>query len=146
VSGLTPRTRAYCANVSDSNLWRYTIGCVILALLRMLHFVRAKNLPYSTNEVKKICTSCHTFAELKLRLYSSQESKLVNVTQPFERLSIDFKGPFPTSFRKKYLLTVIDEFPRFSFAFPDMQSTTVVRCLDQLFSLCGMPGYIRSDN
>ena len=27
-----------------------------------------------------------------------------------------------------------------------MHSATVIRCLDQFFSLCGMPGYTHSDN
>lgn len=36
----------------------------------------------------------------------------------------------------------------FAFAFPcsDMSSSTVIKCLDQIFTLCGMPSYIHSDH
>lgn len=64
-----------------------------------------------------------------------------------ERLSIDFKGPLPTASRNPYMLTVIDEYSRFPFAFPcpNMNTSTVIRCLEQIFSLCGMPQYVHSD-
>jgi len=70
----------------------------------MLHFVWAKNLPYSTDDVKKVCTTRRTCAEFKPRFYAPQEAKLIKATLPFERLSIDFTGPLPTSFRNIYLL------------------------------------------
>jgi len=143
-------TRAFCANVSDSNLLEIHDGLCHPGVTRMLHSVGAKNLPYSMDDVKKVCTTCRAehgrCAELKPRFYAPQEAKLVKATQPIERWGIDFKGPLPTSSRN--ILTVIDEFSRFPFAFacPDMQSTTVISCLDQLFSLCRMPGYKHSDN
>jgi hypothetical protein len=42
------------------------------------------------------------------------------------------------------MLTVIDEFSRFSFVFPceDMRVLTVIKCLSQLFALFGMPSLI----
>ena len=48
----------------------------------MLHFIQAKNLLYSINDVKKIT--------------ESSVSHLIKPTQPFEQLNIDFKGPIPT--------------------------------------------------
>ena len=64
-----------------------------------------------------------------------------------ERLSIDFKGPLPSATRNKYLLTVVDEYSRFPFAIPcpDINSSTVIKSLDIIFALCGMPNYIHSD-
>ena len=64
-----------------------------------------------------------------------------------ERLSIDFKGPLPSSSKNKYILTVVDEFSRFPFAFPcsNMESRTVISCLMQIFHLFGACGYIHSD-
>ena len=64
-----------------------------------------------------------------------------------ERLSIDFKGPLSTTSRNTYILTVVDEYSRFPFAFPvpNMHSSTVIKCLDHIFTLCGMPSYIHSD-
>ena len=64
-----------------------------------------------------------------------------------ERLSIDFRGPLPTTSRNAYTLTVVDEYSRFPFAFPcpNMHSSTVIKCLDLIFTLCGMLSYIHSD-
>jgi hypothetical protein len=46
-----------------------------------------------------------------------------------------------------YILTVIDEYSRFPFAFPcrDMSADTVIRCLESLFALCGTPESLHSD-
>lgn len=64
-----------------------------------------------------------------------------------ERLSIGFKGPLPSSSRFKYILTVIDEFSRYPFAYPcsDMNSATVISHLNNLFSLFGTPAFVHSD-
>ena len=58
-----------------------------------------------------------------------------------------FKGPLAASNRNSYLLTIVNEFSRFQFAFPcsDILSTTVIKCLNQLFATFGMPAYIQSD-
>ena len=36
---------------------------------RLSHFIRTKNLPYSTEDVKKVCSNCRVCAELKPRFY-----------------------------------------------------------------------------
>ena len=48
----------------------------------------------------------------------------------------------------KYLLTVIDEYSRFSFAFPcgNMEPKTVISCLMRIFNLFRACGYIHSDS
>ncbi|XP_064100757.1 uncharacterized protein K02A2.6-like [Macrobrachium nipponense] len=63
-----------------------------------------------------------------------------------ERLSIDFKEPVPMASYNPYLLIVFDEYSLFPFTFPcpNMNTTTVIKCLEQIFSLCGMPQYIHS--
>jgi len=42
---------------------------------------------------------------------------------------------------------VVDEYSRFAFAYPcsNMFTSTVIRCLDQFFALCGMLSYVHSD-
>ena len=82
------------------------------------HFVRSRNLPYSVEDVKKMTASCSTCAELKPRFHKPEPSHLIKATQPFERLCLDFKGPLPSSTKNTYLLTIVDEFSRFPFAFP----------------------------
>ena len=113
---------------------------------RMCHFVKSRNLPYSVEEVKQIVANCRVCQELK-PFYRPPNSSLMKATQPFERISVDFKRPLPSTSHNKYLLTVIDEYSRFSFAFPcsDMTASTIIKCFCQLFSLFGMPSYIHSD-
>ena len=43
---------------------------------------------------------------------------------------------------------VVDEYPRLPFAFqrPNVNSSTVIGCLHELFSLCGMPQSLHSEN
>ena len=60
---------------------------------------------------------------------------------------MDFKGPLPSSSKNRYILTIIDEYSRFPFAFacPNLETSTVIKCLEQLFAIFGMPNYIHSD-
>ncbi|XP_076033006.1 uncharacterized protein LOC143020468 [Oratosquilla oratoria] len=142
-------SRAFCCSTvsASSTLTELHEGLCHPGMTRLLHFVRSKNLPFSTEDVRKVCTSCKICAEVKPRFYGPQEGTLIKATQPMERLSIDFKGPLPTASRNPYILTVVDKYSRFPFAFPcpNMNTTTVIKCLEQVFSLCGMPNYIHSD-
>ena len=90
---------------------------------------------------------CGVCARVKPSYIMPKDNTLIQATQPFDRISMDFKGPVPTASKNKYLLTIIDEFSRFPFAFPcpDMNTSTVIQCLVQLFSLFGMPGFIHTD-
>lgn len=113
----------------------------------MIHFVRGKNLPYSVEEVKKVTASCPTCCELKPQFFKQKCGTLIKSTQPFERINMDFKGPLPSQSGNKYLLTIVDEYSRFPFAFPcsNMTTATVIQCLVKLFSLFGMPAYVHTD-
>ena len=64
---------------------------------------------------------------------------VIKDTRPMERLSIDFKGPIGNLNRYNYMLTVIDEYSRFPFAFPcsNINAETVIKCLTQLFFYLG---------
>lgn len=116
---------------------------------RMVHWTRSKNLPYSIEEIRNMTNSCRICSELKPRYYHPTEPgpNLIKATSPFERLSIDFKGPVPSNTKNKYILTVIDEYSRFPFAFPcsDMSSATVIKNLNELFMIFGMPAFLHSD-
>ncbi|KFD67823.1 hypothetical protein M514_19906 [Trichuris suis] len=89
---------------------------------RFFHFVRSENLPYSIDEVRP------------------ENAALVKATQPFQRLNLDFKGPLPGDPSCRYLLCAVDEYSRFPFAFPcaDTSSTSVIKAMTELFSLCDM--------
>ena len=142
-------TRVYCSAISTDSLKALHQALGHPGITRMTHFIRSKNLPYSIDDVKALTSACPTCAKCKPRFYKPPHGSLIKATQPFERLSIDFKGPLPSSSSSKnrYLLTVIDENSRFPFAYPcpDISTGTVIHCLDNLFSLFGMPSYTHSD-
>ena len=141
-------SRAYCSAVSSSSdLLQLHNSLCHPGITRMIHFVRSRNLPFSVEDVKRVISSCPVCLECKPRFNQVQLSKLIKATHPFERLNMDFKGPLPSSSRNRYMLTIVDEFSRFPFAFPcpDISSQTVIKCLLQLFSIFGMPAYIHTD-
>ena len=114
---------------------------------RMAHFVRNKNLPFSMEEIKRLTTSCTSCAKLKPQFFRKDKGVLIKASSPFERLNMDFKGPLPSKTGNHYILTIIDEYSRFPFAFVcrDMTSKTVINCLSQLFAIFGMCSFVHSD-
>ena len=114
---------------------------------RLSHFVRSRNLPYTQENVRLVTSNCKSCSYLKPRFIRSQGT-LISATAPFQKLSIDFKGPLPPSKNgNQYLLTMIDEYSRFPFAYPcrDMTSTTITHCFNHLFSIFGMPDMVHND-
>ena len=114
---------------------------------RLNHYVRSKNLPYSTTDVRNIVQSCKICCEIKPNFHKPVEAHLIKAMQPFDRLSIDFKGPLPTRTKNKFLFNIVDEYSRFVFSFPcvDCTSSTVIKCFTSLFSIFGMPNFVHSD-
>ena len=71
------------------------------------------------------------------------------VTQPFQNVAIDLVGPFPTAVGGyKHMLTCIDSASRWPEAIPVRSTTTkvVIKCLTEIFSRCGFPVRLTSDN
>ena len=79
-------------------------------------YVRSKNLPFSGENMKRVCSACSVCAEIKPQFHHLNPGTLIKSTQPFEPLSIDFKGTLPSMF-SKYLFA-FDEFSRFPFCYP----------------------------
>ena len=141
-------SRAHCAAASSPALEELHESLVHPGVTRMLHFVRSKNLPYSVDDVRRVTSNCPVCSRCKPNFFRATSAKLVKATSPFERINVDFKGPLPTSPNgNQYILTVIDEFSRFPFAYPcrDMTTATEIKCLTHLFSIFGMPAYVHSD-
>ena len=67
----------------------------------------------------------------------------------FSKFTINslLKGPLPSASKNKYLLTVIDEYTRFPDAIPcpNISTEVVIKCLEAIFLLGGMPDFIHSD-
>ena len=86
-------------------------------ITRLTHFIRSKNLPFSIEQVKQVTNCCKSCLHLKPK-FLQNKGKLIRAIYPFQRLNIDFKGPLPKSTNgNSYLLTIIDEYSRFPFAF-----------------------------
>ena len=104
-------------------------------------------MPYSVENVRVVVRSCQVCSEMKPRFIRRAPQTLIKASQPFERLSIDFKGPLPSSSHKRYLLTVVDEYSRFPFVFPcaGVAAATVIKHLTNLFSVFGNPSFVHSD-
>ena len=145
-------TRMFCSQIScnvSPSLDLHEIHDALChpGITRLNAYVKCKNLPFSINDVRKVVNSCSICAELKPRFYRPPKNVLIKATKPFERLSIDFKGPLSSATKNKFMLTIIDEYSRFPFVYPccSVDATTVIDCLSNLFSLFGLPSYIHSD-
>lgn len=140
-------TRLQCSSVSSDKLLDLHNSLCHPGVTRMNHYVKMKNIPASIEEIKSMTASCKTCAECKPQFFRPSGMNLIKATRPFERLSVDFKGPLPTVSRNKYILTAVDEYSRFPFAIPcsDVSTPMVIKCLCSIFSLFGMPSYIHSD-
>ena len=73
----------------------------------------------SLDDVKKMTSACGICCEIKPKFFKPPIVNLIKSSQPFERLSMDFKGPLHSKTKNYYIFTVVDEF-----------FTTVISCLD----------------
>ncbi|XP_059045822.1 uncharacterized protein LOC131841533 [Achroia grisella] len=146
VADALSRANTVIASTSRNSLMDLHNSLCHPGITRMVHWVRTKNLPFSVEEIKRINTLCPVCAEIKPRFIKSSGT-LIKATTPFERISMDFKGPLPSRTQNKYILTVVDEYSRFPFAFPcpDLTAETVKRKLTQLFAIFGVPTFVHSD-
>ena len=108
-----------------------------------------RSLQYSLADVIKVCKSCGLCSEVKPKFYMPTPGQLVKATQPFERIAVDFKGPLPRSksSNNRFILTIVDEYSRFVWAFPckDTSTGTAIKIYHELFATFGTPNTIHSD-
>ena len=65
---------------------------------RLAHYVRAKNLPFSIDDVRSVVNNCSSCCKIKPRFYRNQKDKhLICATVAFLQLNVDYKGPLPES-------------------------------------------------
>ena len=142
-------SRAHCSALSHSrSLHQIHVDLCHPGVTRLYHFVRTRNIPYSLSEIRDTIDQCETCARLKPRFYKPNNPPLIKSTQPFERLSLDFKGPLPRSKNgNTQLLTIVDEYSRFPFAFAcrDTESKTLTDRLTQIFAMFGTSGSVHND-
>ena len=110
----------------------------------MAHFVKQRNLPFSLDQVRQVVRSCTACAEIKPQFFKPETVHLIKATCPFEQLSLDFKRSLPSTNQNRFLITIIDEYSRFPFAFSfrDTSAKSIISGLDQVFFMFGMLAYI----
>ena len=95
----------------------------------------------------KACEQCARFHRGKPPKQGTLQPMLASSV--WETIGIDLTGPHPRSASGyKYILTVVDHFSKFAFAFPlrNMEAATIARILvDNVFCLVGAPYRILTD-
>ena len=106
----------YAASLNDL-LYQLHQSVYRPGITRISHFVRARNLPFLIEEIKRMTNASQICCECKPRDHRPDKSHLIKATQPFERLNSDFKGPLASCDKNIYFLNVIDEYLHFLFIF-----------------------------
>ena len=119
-----------------------------LGITRLFYFVKIKNLPFSFDDVKNVVKTCTHCSEVKVKFLKPKDNiNLIKATKPFERISLDFKGPLPNISGNKYMVVIIDEYLRFPFVYAckNLKVSTVIEKRRDLFCIFGLPSYIHTD-
>ena len=72
-------TRAFSTSISSLRASEELHNQLCHPITRFLHFVRIKNLPFSTTEVKQVISGCKVCAEVKPTFTQSDSGTLIKV-------------------------------------------------------------------
>ena len=117
-------------------------------ITRLFHYLKIKNLSFSFDDVKNVVKACTDCSEVKVKFLKPKDNfNLIKATKPFERISLDFKGPLPTTSGNKYMLVIVDEYSHFSFVYAckNLKASTILENLTDLFCMFGLPSYVHTD-
>ena len=131
----TLTTVSCCSVAFLSNIVDIHKGLCHSGVPQILHFVWSKNLPFSTEDVRKTCASCKVCTQLKPQFYCPPQGTVMKATDIhlMECPSADFKGPLPPTTHSTYTLPVLDKCSYFTFGFPcpNIHTKTVIKCLNK---------------
>ena len=106
--------------------------------------------PKMLSDIQNFVTKCSPCAFAKdTRAEQAPIGHFSQCDFPFQRVALDFAGPFPTSERgKKYLIVGIDHFSRFVYAQPTSTATSLEAAtfLRHICNLEGTPSEVLTDN
>ena len=99
------------------------------------HSLKTKNIAVSVDEVHKMIWSNKTCANWKPCFPKTKNHNLVKATQPFERISIDFKGLLVSVTKNKYILAINDEYSKYPIAitYSKISTDTFIKNLSSIF-------------
>ena len=103
-------SRAYCAAAGTdglSSLSKLHENLCHPGVTRLHHYCKQKNLPFSLEDIRDVCSQCRTCAEYKPLFFKPDKQTLIKATKPMERISVDFKGPIQSDNEKKYLFVAV---------------------------------------
>lgn len=102
--------------------------------------------PGHRKAVEEFVKNCRICSFTKPAFLSPPDEPLVTKA-PMEIIALDYIGPLPISQGYKYILTAIDLFSRYAFAFPvrDLSSDTLILTCKELFCITGFPDSILTD-
>ena len=102
--------------------------------------------PGDRKEVENLVNNCRICSVVRPKYFPKPYEPLVTKS-PMEILAMDYVGPLPHSDGCRYILTAIDVFSKYAFAFPvrDMSAATLVEKCKEIFSLVGFPDCVLTD-
>ena len=138
---------------------QFRLKCLTLAHNNFGHQGRNKMLqllrpyfywPHMTRDYLqhvRACDTCQKVNKTQPKPNHMQEREIV--IRPFEDIAIDIVGPFPTAVGGfRFLLTCIDNATRWPESIPLRTTTakTIIANLTNIFTRCGFPSRLTSDN
>jgi transposase InsO family protein len=138
-------TQAIC-HAHQNLLGHMGVEKTLLQVKALYHF------PGMYSKVLEFVLSCDLCQRRKSKLEKeAEQGKAIRATRPFEVLALDLMGELPSDRANpaRLLLTCIDIFTKYAFAFPipDKTTDTVVRCLvNNILLIFGCPRMIQIDN
>ena len=85
-------TSASVSLLSLNSLTELHISLCHPGITRLAHYVKVKNLPFSLDAVKTVTKACKDCSEIKASFHKPKDDlNLTKATQPFERVSLDFR-------------------------------------------------------
>lgn len=135
----------YNAHFSTSSVH----GGVHKTLSRLRERYYWPNMVSDVQEIVKSCETCHASKTTNAFKRPIMGNQLIT-ERPFQRLYIDFMGPYPRSKEGNTVIFVcLDHFSKYVFLEPLRAATAikVVKFLEgRIFHLFGVPEYVHSDN
>ena len=71
------------AMINSKSLYDIHAALCHPGVTRLSHFIKSRNLLYSTENVKQVCKECRVCQEIKPKYYQPKKVHLIKATQPF---------------------------------------------------------------
>jgi transposase InsO family protein len=133
--GLTTDPHIFCnkATIDDSELWHRRLGHLNLSdMLKIAGRETVKDLPKMEKTGKGICGSCQLGKQTRA---AHKKTSGIHTSKNLELLHMDLMGPTRTASLggKRYILVIVDDFSRYSWAIPPREKSDAFDAAQHLF-------------